>query len=67
MTPVQYLVDKILFEQETYFNEEGDLTDTPRTEYFNGYKSHVNLSKYVQEALQMERDNINTNQDKDSL
>lgn len=55
MTPVQYLVDKILVEQETYLNNEGDLTDESRTEYFNGYKSHVNLSKYVQEALEMEQ------------
>ena len=56
MTPVQYLVDKILFEEETYLNDDGDLTDTPRTEYFNAYKSHVNLSKYVQEALEMEQE-----------
>lgn len=49
MTAVEYLVSKILVKSE------GEWIDEPRTEYINAYKDHVDLSNYVADALEMER------------
>ena len=58
MTAVELLVDKILVQQEIYIDEEGEFIDIPIIEYLNGYKPHVDLSKFVQEAKEMEKQQI---------
>jgi hypothetical protein len=55
MTAVEWLVDKILVENEVYTDSEGEWIDEPRIEYINAYKSHVDLSQYVAEALEIEK------------
>lgn len=60
MTAVEWLVDKILVQQELYTDKEGDWIDTPRIEYVNGYRSHVDLTEFVQEAVEIERQQIET-------
>jgi hypothetical protein len=54
---LEYLIDKILHEQETYLDDEGDLTDTPRVQYMNSFKSHVDLTKYVEKAREIDKKN----------
>lgn len=49
MTAVEYLVSKILVKSE------GEWIDEQRTEYINAYKGHVDLSNYVADALEMEK------------
>ena len=56
-TGLEYLIDKILYEQEIYFNDEGDLTDTPRIQYMNSFKSHVDLTEYVNKAREIDKQN----------
>jgi len=56
MTAVEWLVDKILVENEVYTNSESDCIDNPRIEYINAYKSHVDLSQYVQQAKKREKE-----------
>jgi hypothetical protein len=51
---LEYLIDKILFTNESYLDDEGDLTDVARTQYFNSYKSHVDLTRYVLEAREID-------------
>ena len=58
MTAVEWLVDKILVQQEIYIDEEGEWIDIPKIEYVNGYRSHVDLSEFVQEAKEMEKQQI---------
>lgn len=55
MTAVEWLVSKILVENEVHTDSDGEWIDKPRTEYVNGYRSYVDLSKYVTEALEMEK------------
>jgi len=57
-TAVEWLVDQILVEYDTYFNEEGDLVDKPINQFFNAYKSSVNLIEYVKQAKEMEKQQI---------
>ena len=52
---VEWLVDKILVQQEIYMDEEGEWIDIPQIEYVNGYKSHVDLSEFVEQAKEMEK------------
>ena len=54
---LEYLISEILHEQETYLDEEGDLTDTPRIQYMNSFKSHVDLTKYVEKAREIDKKN----------
>lgn len=56
-TAVEWLVDKILVENNVHTDSEGDWIDEPRTEYLNAYKDHIDLSKYVLEALEIEKEN----------
>jgi hypothetical protein len=58
MTAVEWLVDKILVQQEISIDEEGEWLDIPRIEYMNGYKSYVDLSAFVNEAKEMEKKDI---------
>jgi len=60
MTAVEWLVDKILFQQELYTDKEGDWIDEPRVVYTTLYRSHVDLTEFVQEAIEMERQQIET-------
>ncbi len=57
-TAVKWLVDKILVQQELYTDKEGDWIDNPRIEYVNAYYDHVDLSDFVQEAIEIERQQI---------
>lgn len=55
MTAVEWLVDKILVDNKVYTDSEGEWIDEPRTEYMNAYKDYVDLSNYVADALEMEK------------
>ena len=57
MTAVEFLVSKILVDNKVYTDSKGEWIDEPRTEYINAYKDHVDLSKYVSEALEIEKEN----------
>ena len=57
-TAVEWLIDQILVEYDTYFNEEGDLVDKPINQFFNAYKSSVNLIEYVKQAKEMHKQEI---------
>jgi len=57
-TAVEWLIDQVLVEYDTYFNEEGDLVDKPINQFFNAYKSSVNLIEYVKQAKEMEKQQI---------
>jgi hypothetical protein len=46
-----------MHEQETYLDDEGDLTDNPRIQYMNSFKSHVDLTKYVEKAREIDKKN----------
>jgi len=52
---LEYLISEILHEQETYLDDEGDLTDKPRIQYMNSFKSHVDLTKYVEKAREIDK------------
>jgi len=52
---LEYLISEILHEEETYLDEEGDLTDTPRVQYMNSFKSHVDITKYVEKAREIDK------------
>jgi hypothetical protein len=58
MTAVEWLVDKILVENEVHTDSEGEWIDEPRIEYINAYKSFVDLSQYVKQAKEMEKEQI---------
>jgi hypothetical protein len=57
-TAVEWLVSQILVEYSTFFNEEGDLVDKPINHFFNAYQGSVDLIKYVQQAKEMEKEQI---------
>ena len=57
MTAVEWLVDKILVQQELYTDKQGDWIDEPRVVYTTLYRSHVDLTEFVQEAIEMEQTN----------
>ena len=54
---LEYLISEIMHEQEIYFDDEGDLTDNPRIQYVNSFKSHVDLTKYVDKARDIDKKN----------
>lgn len=55
---LEYLISEVLHEQENYFDDEGELTDTPRIQYMNSFKSHVDLTKYVQKAREIDSQDV---------
>lgn len=55
---LEYLISKILHEQEIYFDDEGDLIDKPRIQYMNSFKSHVDLTKYVEKAREIDSQDV---------
>jgi hypothetical protein len=57
-TAVEWLVSQILVEYSTFFNEEGDLVDKPINQFFNAYQDSVDLIKYVNQAKEMEKQQI---------
>jgi len=52
---LEYLISEIMHEQEIYFDEEGNLTDIPSIQYINSFKSHVDLTKYVDKAREIDK------------
>jgi hypothetical protein len=54
---LEYLISEILYEQEIYLDEEGELTDKPRIQYMNSFKSHVDLTRYVEKAREIDKKN----------
>jgi hypothetical protein len=55
---LEYLISEILHEQETYLDDEGDLTDKQRIQYMNSFKSHVDLTKYVEKAREIDSQDV---------
>lgn len=55
---LEYLISEILHEQEIYFDEEGELTEKPRIQYMNSFKSHVDLTKYVEKAREIDSQDV---------
>ena len=55
---LEYLISEILHEQETYFDDEGELTDKPIIQYMNSFKSHVDLTKYVEKAREIDSQDV---------
>lgn len=55
---LEYLISEILHEQEIYFDDEGDLIDKPRIQYMNSFKSHVDLTKYVEKAREIDSQDV---------
>jgi len=54
---LEYLISEVLYEQEIYLDEEGELTDKPRIQYMNSFKSHVDLTRYVEKAREIDKKN----------
>jgi len=55
-TGLEYLIENILFENESYIDEEGDYINEPLARYVNSFKSHINLSGYVAEARRIDKE-----------
>ncbi len=55
---LEYLISEILHEQEIYFDEEGELTEKPRIQYMNSFKSHVDLTRYVEKAREIDKQDV---------
>jgi len=55
---LEYLISEILYEQETYLDDEEDLTDKPRIQYMNSFKSHVDLTRYVEKAREIDKQDV---------
>ncbi len=55
MTAVEWLVNKILVEMELYTDEEGNWIDNARIAYVNSYKDSIDLKEFVQQALELEK------------
>ena len=51
---LEYLIDKILHTEKVYFDDDGNLTDTPKIKYVSSYKSHADFTKYVIEAREID-------------
>jgi hypothetical protein len=60
LTAVQWLVEQILVDWEDYFNEEGDFDSSkpPKINFYNAFKDSVDLSEYVNKAIEMEKEQI---------
>ncbi len=59
-TAVEWLIEKILYKSEEYINDDGDYVQIPKTVFYNAFKDYVDLSDYVNEAKQMEKEQIIT-------
>jgi hypothetical protein len=57
-TAVEWLVSQILVKFDTYINEEGDKVDKPINRFFNAHQDSVDLIKYVNQAKEMEKEQI---------
>ena len=59
-TAVEWLVEQILVKMEDYLNDdyEFDLSKPPKIKYYNAFIDSHDLSKYVNEAKQMEKEQI---------
>jgi hypothetical protein len=57
-TAMQELIEEILCEQEIYFDENGDFLKVPNIQYVNAYKSDVDLSEYINKAVEKEKEQI---------
>jgi hypothetical protein len=55
---VNWLIDNILCDIELYINEDGDFIEEPKIAYYNAFKSHVDLTKFVEKAREMEKQQI---------
>ena len=55
---MQELIEEILCKQEIYFDENGDFLKVPNIQYVNAYKSNIDLSEYVNKALEKEKESI---------
>jgi hypothetical protein len=62
MTALEYLIEKILFEEEVFFDEEGEWMDTPRIRYMNAFGSGTDLTEHVKMAREIESKQLNTEQ-----
>jgi hypothetical protein len=54
-TAVEWLVEQILYEVDKY---NDDCTEVVGVEYWNAFRSCTDLSKYVDKAKEMEREQI---------
>ncbi len=57
-TAVEWLVEKILCENKEYINDYGDYIQIPKIVFYNAFKDYVDLSDYINEAKQMEKQQI---------
>lgn len=55
---VNWLIDNILCDIELYINEDGDFIEEPKIAYYNAFKSHVDLTKFVEKAKEMHKEEI---------
>jgi chromosome condensin MukBEF ATPase and DNA-binding subunit MukB len=57
-TAMQELIDEILSKQEIWFDEDGNILEEPIIQYVNSFKSSVDLSEYVNKAVEKEKEQI---------
>ena len=57
-TAMQELIDEILSKQEIWFDEDGNILQEPIIQYVNSFKSSVDLSEYVNKAVEKEKEQI---------
>jgi hypothetical protein len=59
-TAVEWLVEQILVEMKDYLNDDYDFdfNKPPKIKYYNGFIESYDLSKYVNQAKQMEKEQI---------
>ena len=57
-TAMQEWFDEILSKQEIWFDEDGNILQEPIIQYVNSFKSSVDLSEYVNKALEKEKKQI---------
>lgn len=58
MTAIEWLAKQILVEIELYTDEQGNWIDNTRIAYVNAYKDSVDLKAFVEQALEMEKQQI---------
>ena len=54
-TPVQELIEQILFADELYFDENGNEIKTPIIKWHNKFMDHIDLTEFVNSALKIEK------------
>lgn len=57
-TAVEWLISQILVEFESYHNDEGELIDKPTKKFYNAYIDSFDLSEFVEQAKEMEKEQI---------